>query len=138
MHIEDVLDAFEKAIVMSNEIATGSIFTLSEDDYVSIKELYGLIFFEIYGKKSNFIHLPKWFVYYTVYAINKFYFILGKDFFFRPWMINFADEKYCFDIESVKRELKWQPRFLLKKYIQVIIKKLKDNPERWFEINFKV
>jgi nucleoside-diphosphate-sugar epimerase len=135
VHIEDVLDAFEKAMFMAKQIPSGSIFVLSEDEYVSINNLYNKIFCEIYGKKLNPIHLPKWLVCFFVYITNKFYLILGREFFFRPWMINLTDKKYRFDIDNAKRMLNWYPRFLLKEYIKVIIKNLKNDPKRWFEIN---
>ena len=135
VHIEDVLDAFEKTIFMFKEIPSGSIFIISEDEYVPISNLYNQIFCEIYGKKLNFIHLPKWLVCFFVYITNLIYYILGKEFFFKPWMINLADKKFRFDIDNAKRILNWQPRFLLKEYMKVIIKNLKNDPKRWFEIN---
>ena len=135
VHIEDVLDAFERSILMSNKIASGSIFILSEEDYVSINELYGLIFCEIYGKKSNLIHLPKWLVWLFVYITNMVYFMVGREFFFKPWMVCLADRKYRFDINNVKNALKWLPEFQLKKHIKIIVEKLKDNPKRWLVIN---
>jgi len=53
VHIKDVLDAFEKAVLLSDEIPSGSIFFLSEDEYVSITDLYNRISCEIYGKHLN-------------------------------------------------------------------------------------
>jgi nucleoside-diphosphate-sugar epimerase len=50
-------------------------------------------------------------------------------------MINLTDKKYRFNVEKAKKGLEWQPRFQLKQYMKVIIKDLKDDPKRWFEIN---
>jgi len=61
-----------------------------------------------------------------VYITNLIYNILGTGFFFKPWMINLSDKKYRFDIDNAKRMLNWQPRFLLKEYMKVIIKTLKN------------
>ena len=135
VHIEDVLDAFEKTIFMFKEIPSGSILIVSEDEYVPINNLYNQIFCEIYGKKLNPIHPPKWLVCVFVYITNLIYNILGTEFFFKPWMINLSDKKYRFDIDNAKRMLNWQPRFLLKEYMKVIIKTLKNDPKRWLEIN---
>jgi nucleoside-diphosphate-sugar epimerase len=135
VHIEDVLDAFEKTIFMFKEIPSGSILIVSEDEYVPINNLYNQIFCEIYGKKLNPIHPPKWIVCVFVYITNLIYNILGTGFFFKPWMINLSDKKYRFDIDNAKRMLNWQPRFLLKEYMKVIIKNLKNDPKRWLEIN---
>ena len=135
VHIEDVLDAFEKVMLKSEEITTGSIFILSEEDYVSNNALHSLTFHELYGKQSSLIHLPKWFVWFCVYIINKLYLFLGKSYFFKPWMVDIADKKYRFNIEKAKKALEWQPRFVLKKYMKVIIKNLKTDTHRWFTIN---
>ena len=135
VHINDVLDVFEKTIFMSKEITSGLIFILSEDDYVSNNELYDLIFCEIYGERSNLIHMSKWFVWFFVYIMNYIYFLSGKSCFFKPWMVGLADKKYRFDIVKAKEVLKWQPRFQLKGYMKIIIKKLKNNPNNWFIVN---
>ncbi len=135
VHIEDILDAFEKTILKAEEISTGSIFILSEEDYVSSNDLYDLIFHEIYGTQSNLIHLPKWFVWFCIYIINKIYLFLGKSYFFKPWMVNIADKKYRFDIEKAGRVLEWHPKFLLKECMKLIIKNFKNDTHRWFAIN---
>jgi nucleoside-diphosphate-sugar epimerase len=135
VHIEDVLDAFEKAMIMSKQIPSGSILIVSEDEYVPIGSLYDKIFFEIYGKKQNLIHLPKWLVCVIVYIMNLIYYILGRKFFFKPWMVSLADKKYQFDTDKANKVLEWQPRFRLKQCMKAIIKNLKNDPKSWFEIN---
>jgi nucleoside-diphosphate-sugar epimerase len=67
--------------------------------------------------------------------MNKIYYILGREFFFKPWMVSLADKKYQFDTDKAKKVLEWQPGFRLEQYMKVIIKTLKNNPKRWFEIN---
>ena len=135
VHIEDVLDAFEQTIFMFEEIPSGSIFILSEDEYVPIKNLYNQIFREIYGKKPYFIHLPKWLVCFFVYIANLIHYILGKGIFFKPWMISLADKKYQFDTYKAKKVVEWQPRFQLEEYMKVIIKNLKSNTHKWLATN---
>jgi nucleoside-diphosphate-sugar epimerase len=135
VHIEDVLNAFEKVMLKAKEISTGSIFILSEEDHVSNNDLYSLIFHEIYGKQSSLIHSPKWFVWFCVYIINMIYLFMGKDYFFKPWMVNIADKKYRFNIEKAERVLGWQPSFHLVKYMKSIIKTLKADTLRWFTVN---
>ena len=137
IHIEDVIDALEKIIVMTKEIVSElcSIFILAEENYVPNNKIYGLIFSEIYGKHLNLIHLPKWFVRLFLHLINNVYSLSGKSFFFKPWMIDIVDKKYRFNIEKAKNELGWQPRFHLEQYMKVIIENLKKNTHRWFTIN---
>jgi len=135
VHIEDVLDAFEKSMLMAKEIPSGSIMILSEENFISNNELCCLIFREICGKHLNLIHLPEWVVWLCIYIVSNFYSLTGRSYFFKPWMIKLTDKKYQFNIDKAKRILKWQPRFQLEQYIPVIIKNLKGNTHRWFAAN---
>ena len=135
IHIEDVIDALEKTMLMTKEIPSGSIFILSEEYYVPNSRLYGLIYSEIYGKHLNLIHLPKWFVRVFLYLINSVYSLSGKRFFFKPWMVDIVDKKYRFNVDKAKKTLEWQPKFKLEQYVKVIIENLRKNTHRWFAIN---
>ncbi|HDY68977.1 MAG TPA: NAD(P)-dependent oxidoreductase [Candidatus Scalindua sp.] len=135
IHIEDVLDAFEKSMLMAKEIPSGSIMILSEENLISNNELCGLISCEIYGKYLNLIHLPGWVVWLCIYIVSNFHSLTGRNYFFKPWMLKLTDKKYRFNIDKAKRTLKWQPKFLLREYMKVIINSLKSNPNKWLTIN---
>lgn len=135
IHIEDVLDAFEKSMLTVKEIPSGSIMILSEEGFISNNELCDLIYREIYGKNLNLIYLPKWIVWFCIYTVSSFHSLTGRRYFFKPWMLQLTDKKYRFNIEKAKKTLKWQPRFQLAPYMAIIIKNLKCNPRRWLAVN---
>jgi nucleoside-diphosphate-sugar epimerase len=135
IHIEDVLDAFEKAMLRAKEIPSGSIMVLSEETLISNNELFDIISREIYGKYLNLIHLPGWIVWICIYIVSNFHSLTGRRYFFKPWMLKLTDKKYQFNIDKAKRTLKWQPRFKLEQCLKIMIKNLKDNPRKWFSIN---
>ncbi|MCP4252258.1 MAG: NAD(P)-dependent oxidoreductase [Candidatus Scalindua sp.] len=135
VHIEDVLDAFEKSMLMAEKIPSGSIMILSEENLISNNELCNLIHREIYGKNLNLIHLPVRIVWLCIYAASNFHSLIGRRYFFKPWMLKLTDKKYKFSIEKAKRTLEWQPRFQLEQYMAMMIKNLKSNTNRWFTIN---
>ncbi len=135
IHIEDVLDAFEKSILMAKEIPSASIMILSEETLISNNELCELISREIYGKHLNLIHLPTRIVWLCIYFVSNFHTLAGKDYFFKPWMLKLTDKKYRFNIDKAKSTLQWQPRFQLKSYMAVIIKNLKSNTYKWLATN---
>ena len=135
VHIEDVLDAFEKSMLMAEKIPSGSIMILSEENLISNNELCDLISREIYGKKLNLIHLPVWIVWLCIYAASNFHSLTRRRYFFKPWMLKLTDKKYRFNIEKAKKTLGWQPRFQLDQQMIVIIKNLKNKTSRWLEIN---
>lgn len=135
VHIEDVLDAFEKSILMAKEIPSGSVMILSEEDFIPNNELCDLISREIYGKNLNIIYLPRWVVWLCIYTVSNFHSLTGRSYFFKPWMLKLTDQKYRFNIEKAKRTLKWQPRFQLEPYMATIIKNLKSNTRKWCATN---
>ena len=135
VHIEDVLDAFEKSMLMAKEIPSGSIMILSEESLLSNNQLCNLISREICGEHLSLIHLPKWAVRLCIYIASYFYSLTGRHYFFRPWMVKLADKKYRFSIDKAKRTLKWQPRFRLEQYMATIIKNLKSDPRKWLAAN---
>ena len=135
IHIEDVLDAFEKSMLMAKEIDSGSIMILSEENLISNNELCALIFREIYGKNLNLIHLPGWAVWLCIYIASNFHSLTGRSYFFKPWMLKLTDRKYRFNIDKAKRTLKWQPKYQLEPHIAIIIKNLKSNSRRWLAAN---
>ncbi len=135
IHIEDVLDAFEKSMLMADEIPSGSMMILSEENLISNNELCELIFREIYGKHLRLVHLPGWAVWLCIYIASNFHTLTGRSYFFKPWMLKLTDKKYRFSIEKAKRTLKWQPKFQLEQHMAIIIKNLKNNTSRWFAIN---
>lgn len=135
IHIEDVLDAFEKSMLMAKEIPSGSVMILSEEDFIPNNELCDLISREIYGKSLNIIYLPRWAVWLCIYTVSNFHSLTGRSYFFKPWMLKLTDKKYQFNIEKTRRTLKWQPRFQLEPYMATIIKNLKSNTRKWCAIN---
>ncbi len=135
VHIEDVLDAFEKSMLMAKAIPSGSIMILSEEDFIPNNELFGLISREIYGKHLNLIHLPRWVVWLCIFIVSNLHSFTGRSYFFKPWMLKLTDKKYRFNIDKAKRTLKWQPRFQLKPYMAIIIKNLKSNSRSWLSAN---
>jgi len=135
IHIEDVLDAFEKSMLMAKKIDSGSIMILSEEYFISNNELSKLIFREIYSKHLHLVHLPGWSVWLCIYVVNNFYSLTGRRYFFKPWMLKLTDKKYRFNIEKAKNTLKWQPKFQLDQYMAIIIKNMKNNTNKWFTTN---
>jgi nucleoside-diphosphate-sugar epimerase len=135
VHIDDVLDAFEKSMLMAKEIPSGSVMILSEENFIPNNELCDLISREIYGKNLNIIYLPRWVVWLCIYIVSNFHSLTGRSYFFKPWMLKLTDKKYRFNIEKAKKTLKWQPRFQLEPYMAIIIKNLKSNSRSWLAAN---
>lgn len=138
VHVNDVLDGLERMVKCSNEIPSGSVYIISEEDYLSYAELYGLIYKDLHRNGGDLrpISLPGMLLRGGVCAANCLSRLRGhQDYFFKPWMVNHSLLRYCFDTGKAKRELGWQANRLLRHYIHDILGELKRDPERWFEVN---
>ncbi len=138
VHIEDVLDAFDRILMRRNQISSGSVYILSEEDYIPYAELHRLLSQCIYGSDNSHrpVFMPGWLLRWGVQATSYLHYIRdGRGYFFRPWMVNQSLRRYCFSTEKAKRELGWNARHSLRDYIKDMINELKIDPERWFKAN---
>ncbi|MFQ5862350.1 MAG: NAD-dependent epimerase/dehydratase family protein [Candidatus Brocadiales bacterium] len=138
IHIDDVLDGLERIVTLRSRMPSGSVYILSEEDYLSYAELYRLISQGLCGGKggSRPVSLPSWLLRGGVRATNYLHYIgSGQEYFFKPWMINQSLLRYCFDAEKAKRELGWKTRHSLRSYVEDMLRELKADPERWFKAN---
>ncbi len=138
IHIEDVLDGLERMVALRDRISSGSVYILSEEDCLSYAELYGIVSQGLYGKSNDSrpATLPSQLLKGGVYATNCLrYFRTGRDYFFKPWMVDHSLLRYCFNTGKARRELGWNPSHSLRDYVQEILGELKVDPERWFRVN---
>lgn len=55
--------------------------------------------------------------------------------FIRPWMIDIADNNWTLDISKAKKYLGWKPKHSVAQEIPKMIKDLKNDPLKWYEMN---
>lgn len=135
VHLEDVIYGFERIMHRAGEIPSGTIYIFSEEDYLPYGELYEMIFRELHGTTEGPTSLPYWALVGGVYAINYFHFFLGKEYFFKPWMVDFSRLMFAFNTEKARRELGWRPRHTLRTCLREMIERLKTDPIGWMKRN---
>jgi len=60
--------------------------------------------------------------------------LFGKAF-IKPWMIDLADDHFEMDSSKAKKLLGWRPKHGLRGTLPEMIKNLKDDPEKFYEVN---
>lgn len=130
VHLDDLVSSIVKTIDKRSELPPEVVLNIGDDETLSYKQLQDIISTEINGEPSTIINIPKWFAKAGAFMENRF----GKTF-IKPWMIDLADDHFEMDSSSAKRMLDWTPEHGLRDTLPKMIKKLKDNPEHFYEVN---
>jgi nucleoside-diphosphate-sugar epimerase len=132
VHLDDLADLFQRVVEMRNELGSHEIFLIAEPDVMSYDELQEQIGELIHGEEWPAIRIPKVVAKAGAWAQEN---ILGQETFIKPWMIDLADIHYPVEIERARIRLGWEPQHRLRDTLSKMIGSLKQNPQRWYEIN---
>jgi nucleoside-diphosphate-sugar epimerase len=130
VHLDDVVNAIVKTIAKRAELPPEIIVNIGDDETLSYQQLQNIISTEINGKKSEIIHIPKWFAKAGAFMQNLF-----GNAFIKPWMIDLADDHFEMDSSKAKKLIGWKPKHGLRDTLPKMIKKLKDDPEKFYKVN---
>jgi nucleoside-diphosphate-sugar epimerase len=114
------------------QLSPYEVFLVAEPDLVSYDELQDIIGREIHGKDWPTIRIPKVIAKMTAWAQEKF---SGEEQLIKPWMIDLADQHYPVSPDLAEEILGWQPRRRLRDTIPAMVRKLKEDPAKWYETN---
>jgi nucleoside-diphosphate-sugar epimerase len=132
VHLDDLVDLFQQVVEMRHELGSHEIFLIAEPDVMSYDELQEQIGELIHGEEWPAIRIPKAVAKAGAWAQEN---ILGKEAFIKPWMIDLADTHYPVEIERARIRLGWEPQHRLRDTLSKMIGSLKQDPQRWYEIN---
>lgn len=132
VHLDDLVDLFQQVVEMRHELGSHEIFLIAEPDVMSYDELQEQIGELIHGEEWPAISIPKAVAKAGAWAQEN---ILGKEAFIKPWMIDLADTHYPVEIERARIRLGWEPQHRLRDTLSKMIGSLKQDPQRWYEIN---
>ncbi len=130
VHLEDLISAIALSIDKRKDLPEEVVINIGEDETLTYKELQDIISTEIHGKKSKINHIPTWFAKAGAFMQNLF----GKAF-IKPWMIDLADDHFEMDSSKAKKLLGWEPKHSLRDTLPKMIKKLKEDPEKFYRKN---
>ncbi len=130
VHRDDVIDAIVLTVDKRKALQAEVVINIGDNETLTYQELQDIISTEIYGKKSPIIHVPKWFAKAGAFMQN----LVGKAF-IKPWMIDLADDHFEMDSSKAKKMHGWQPKHSIRETLPKMIKKLKDDPKEFYEVN---
>jgi nucleoside-diphosphate-sugar epimerase len=133
VHLDDLVDLVHRVIERRKQLSPYEVFLVAEPDMVSYDDLQEIIGEEIHGREWPAIRIPKVVAKMGAWAIDKL--SGGEDEFVKPWMIDLADDSYPVSPERAERLLGWEPRHRLRDTIPAMIRRLREDPAKWYEIN---
>jgi UDP-glucose 4-epimerase len=130
VHLDDLDDALVKTVDKRNSLPADITINISEPKTYSYEDLQNIIGELVHGEEWKTFQIPKPLAKVGAWAQD----VVG-DPFIKPWMINLADDHYEMDISRAATYLNWEPKHDLKSTLPEMIKKLKDDPEKWYKAN---
>ena len=132
VHLDDLIACVEKVVKLRNQLRN-EIFLIAEPDVMSYAALQDRLGELIHGKEWPTIRIPKVMAKAGAWAKEK---IAGEEeTFIKPWMVDLADAHYPVAIGHARERLGWEPKHLLRDTLPEMIRRLKEDPRKWYEMN---
>jgi nucleoside-diphosphate-sugar epimerase len=132
VHLDDLVECIARVIERRRELDEFEVFLVAEPDVMSYDELQDAIGEMLYGRDWPTIRIPKAVAKAGAWVKEK---IGDEEEFIKPWMIDLADHHYPVSIEKARRKLGWEPKRRLRTTLPEMIRRLKEDPVRWYQEN---
>lgn len=129
VHLEDVVDAIETAVLQRSELPAEIPILVGEPDTLSYDELQHTFMRLLHGKSSETHNVPGLIAKVGAWLQNR---LPGKKPFIKPWMIDRANDHYALDITRARSLLDWQPRHALRQTLPKMVAALHTDPIAWY------
>jgi nucleoside-diphosphate-sugar epimerase len=130
LHMEDLIDAIELAVLNRKHLPPELTLLLGEPKTLSYDQLQRKIAFLVHGKEFKTWQIPKPIAKLGAWAQG----LIGNPF-IKPWMIDLADDHYELDISLARKELGWVPKHSLEATLPKMIDELNADQEAWYKVN---
>ncbi|MBS0649371.1 MAG: NAD(P)-dependent oxidoreductase [Verrucomicrobia bacterium] len=132
LHMDDLVDAIEKAVQLRKQLPPETVLLLGEPRTLSYDELQRRISRLLFNKEFTTYRVPKMVAKIGAWAECHLPFTSS---FIKPWMIDIADDHYELDISRAKKMLGWEPHHCLDESLVKMIEGLKADPVQWYKEN---
>lgn len=133
VHLDDLVNLIRRVIEKRGELPETDVFLIAEPDLMSYQELQDEIGKLIHGEEWTTVWIPKFMAKAGAWAQNLV--ADENEQFIKPWMIDLADDHYPVAVGHARESLGWNPQNRLRDTLPKMIGKLKQNPQKWYEIN---
>jgi nucleoside-diphosphate-sugar epimerase len=132
VHLEDVADALTLLIEKRAELPKELTLLVGEPETLSYGDVQRLVGYLLHGREWETREIPKSLAKTGAWLENE---VLEEEPFIKPWMVDFADDRYELDISRARALLGWKPKYSLRDSLPRITAALKSNPAGWYHAN---
>jgi nucleoside-diphosphate-sugar epimerase len=132
VHLDDLLDAIEKAIDRRREFVSFLPILIGEPETLSYDSLQREFAQLIHGEEWETRQIPKALAKAGAWVQDA---LPGDEPFIKPWMIDLADDHYALDITTARNMLGWEPDHRLLATLPKMVAALKRDAAGWYREN---
>ncbi len=129
VHMDDVVDAIEKAVQRRAELPKETAILIGERDALSYDELQHTFQRLILGESWETHNVPGLIAKVGAWVEDH---MPGQAPFIKPWMIDRANDHYALDISRAHSLLDWSPQRSLRETLPKMVAALKADPVGWY------
>ena len=134
IHLDDVASSIRRVVTRRRDLGRRELFMIGGPDIMSYAQLQASIGELLHGEEWLTVRIPRPLAKAGAWLKEKTALDENAPF-IRPWMIDLADANYPLDIERARRLLGWTPAHRLETTLPRIIRRLREDPERWYREN---
>ena len=136
VHLDDVAACFDRAVESRHQLSPYETFLVAEDECLSYAQLQDLIGELIFGTDDwPTIRIPKPVAKAGAWVKDQWAPSEDEEPFIKPWMVDLADAHYPVNTARARDRLGWEPTHRLSQTLPEMIRRLKKDPRRWYEVN---
>ena len=133
LHMDDLVDAIEKAVLLRQKLPPELTVLLGEPKTLSYDDLQREISKLLFNREFTTFRVPKILAKVGSWVQGHLPFVPKP--FIKPWMIDLADDHYELDISRAKKFLGWEPKHAVEDSLAKMIEDLKKDPVKWYKVN---
>lgn len=135
VHIDDVADAFARALTRLRDRPGVHRYLIGESTAVTYREIHEMASQAFHGRDLPLIWVPRWLAAGGAAILGWAGDRVGIRRFLRAWMVAYAGEHFEFDLEPTKVAIGWEPRVRLSERMPTILKFANSQPKDWLTVN---
>ena len=141
VHIDDVVDAFERTIERRDRLPSYAEILIGEDSTLSYEAQQQIIMRNLHGEAASIVEVPPTLAKAGAWVEQRMEPVVpdaidqGEKPFIRPFMIDLAGDHYELDVSRARELLDWRPRHRIADVLPSICQALLDDPLAWYRAN---